>query len=420
MAFERLSRLKNIFKDHGKLDPEKPKTAIGPQKDASNPEDQRQPHQASTSDVEPVRAAFLAPESTASTPLPASQAIRSCPTPPQESEHAAQSLWDRAYDRLRESDRGLVDKYEKLLSLELSSTTMPPSDTPVQTIDQAKDVLEQTNNRIDGANPQNRQQQLKTIISRGLQRIDELKTKYVIFGHEFVPRDQIAQAARFVTSIKKLIDETVKVSQEASLAWAGVCIILPILTNPVAAEEANRDGFAYVTSRIRFYVELEHLLWPASRGAVARLKEMLKDDLITLYQHILEFQVKTVLRCYEKRLTRLGKDTFKSEIWKDMLSKIQKLEKTCHEDFLKINDSATRMELEELNKKADSFLNDMSSILSVVMENHGKPSSSSYNNYDSGNQFNITGGAQNNNTSSGNQFPGATFHATVHFSGRSS
>jgi hypothetical protein len=44
-----------------------------------------------------------------------------------------------------------------------------------------------------------------------------------------------------------------------------VCIILPILTNPSAAEHANSNGFTYVMSRMRFYVELEHLLYYGQR-----------------------------------------------------------------------------------------------------------------------------------------------------------
>lgn len=78
--------------------------------------------------------------------------------------------------------------------------------------------------------------------------MDDGKTKYIIFGHEFVPRDQIALTARSIQGMRALVDKAVRVSRQASLAWAGVCTILPTLTNPVAAEEGNRDGFAYLTS----------------------------------------------------------------------------------------------------------------------------------------------------------------------------
>ncbi|KAK2024536.1 hypothetical protein LX32DRAFT_97371 [Colletotrichum zoysiae] len=61
--------------------------------------------------------------------------------------------------------------------------------------------------------------------------------------------------------MKNLVSEAVKVSLEASLAWAGVCVLLPVLINLSAAEEVNCDGLLYVTFCIRYYIELERLLW---------------------------------------------------------------------------------------------------------------------------------------------------------------
>ena len=84
--------------------------------------------------------------------------------------------------------------------------------------------------------------------------------RYTIAGHECDLTEQISQAAELVLWAKDWIGEAVKASPEASIAWAGVSLILPLLTNPVTAEEANRDGFAYVTTRMRYYAALEPLL----------------------------------------------------------------------------------------------------------------------------------------------------------------
>ncbi|KAH8746502.1 hypothetical protein F5883DRAFT_700464, partial [Diaporthe sp. PMI_573] len=152
-------------------------------------------------------------------------------------------------------------------------------------------------NRIS-TNPNTRQAQLEEITNQAIQQADGKQIKYTILGYEFGLKDQISQTAQFIKTVKGLVDEAVKVSPEASLAWAGVCVLLPVFTNQGAAEEANRNGLTYITSRIRFYVELEHLLWPnnlKSRGLI----EELKSHLIDLYQHILEFQIKTVLQFYQ-------------------------------------------------------------------------------------------------------------------------
>lgn len=60
------------------------------------------------------------------------------------------------------------------------------------------------------------------------------------FGCELRPREQIAQAVDLVSQLRSFVDQAVKVSPEASLVWAGVCIILPLLSNPSTAEQANR------------------------------------------------------------------------------------------------------------------------------------------------------------------------------------
>ncbi|KAH9231986.1 hypothetical protein K456DRAFT_405531 [Colletotrichum gloeosporioides 23] len=138
-------------------------------------------------------------------------------------------LWSRAYEALREEDAQLVEHYEILLSRELEGTC------------QQHDDERRHGNRID-TDSDKRYAQLKTITDRGLRRADDNRTKYTLFGHQFILRDQVQQAAQFVQTMKGIVGEAVKASSEASLVWAGICVLLPVFTNPSAAEEANRDG----------------------------------------------------------------------------------------------------------------------------------------------------------------------------------
>jgi hypothetical protein len=194
--------------------------------------------------------------------------------------------------------------------------------------------------------------------------------RYQIAGHEFVVQDQFAQAARLVLRIRDFVGEAFKASPEASLAWAGVCLILPILTNPSAAEQANSDGFTYVTARMRFYVALEPMLLPKDHGEIATVPEDLKkefeDRILDLYQSILDFQFRSVLRFYRKWIAKLGRDLIQHEDWNGMLFRVKELEKAVDDDFKKINDSAARKQLENLSKNADGFVEAMKILLSVT------------------------------------------------------
>ncbi|KAI2630918.1 WD40-repeat-containing domain protein [Hypoxylon sp. NC1633] len=282
------------------------------------------------------------------------------PIPPPPSE-ATPSLWNRAYEALREKETQLVGQYETLLSRELEEPAVDTPglhDTPSQEVD-----VDNTKNRVN-TNPGKRQAQLKSIIDRGMRRADQRQTKYTIFGCDFVLRDQVSHAAQLIQAVKGLIDEAVKVSPEASLAWAGVCVLLPVLTNPSAAEEANRDGLSYVTSRIRYYVELERLLCPENLRD-SGLKAELDSHIVELYQNILEFQIKTVLRLYRTWLAKVGRDTIRHDSWEGMLSKIKELERIVREESSTMNTIASQNTLEAMRKGAEQQYDNVRALVKV-------------------------------------------------------
>ena len=309
---------------------------------------------------------------------------QSSSTRPEESQTVAQSLWDRAYDLLREKDAGLVNKYEKLLSRHLKGTGSVPATSRITAAssgdapkpsrpndgpsDRAEESLDETDDDIDNANLQNRRAQLDEIIKDGLDRVEQNKIKYTIAGHEFDLQHQIAQTVGLIRGLKDFIGEAVKASPEASLAWAGVCIILPILTNPDTAEQANRDGFTYVVSRMHFYTELERLLWPANLEQAGQLKKAFEDHILDLYQHILDFQLRSVLRFYRSRLRNTGRDLIQHEDWKGMLTTINDKEAIVRDDSERINTVSSRQYLDGLSDKAKASLDTVQELLCTVRQ----------------------------------------------------
>lgn len=264
-------------------------------------------------------------------------------------------------------------KYEKLLSRELEKTSMNQlrglidTANPDPALDKTEQSLDKTDNQIE-TNPQKRRAQLDGIIKSGLHRMEENKIKYTIAGHEFVLQDQIAQTAGLVQGMKDFVGTAVEASPPASLAWAGVCVILPILMNPSAAEQANNDGFTYITSRMRFYVALDRLLFPKNATIPKDAKDGFESDIVELYQHILNFQLHSILRFYRTWLAKLGGDVIRQEDWEGMLSEIKKRKEAVDDDYEKMNGSASRKELEELNEKANESAESMQQLLSVTKQ----------------------------------------------------
>ncbi|KAK4069343.1 hypothetical protein Trihar35433_5922 [Trichoderma harzianum] len=338
------------------------------------------------------------------------QTVESTGLQPEVSGHSEEikpSLWDRAYDGLKKTDGQLVEDYEKLLSMELQTNTVKPIDPH----DNLHELLITAENRINSTNPNERLKQLETITTRGLEQLENRRTKYTIFGHEFTPRNQLAQATRFIQTIRNVIDEAVKVSPYASLASAGFSVILPIFMNPSIAEEASRNGCLYVTSRMQFYVKLESLLLPSDRLQASGLSAELEDRLIELYRQIIDFQIKVVRRVYLTRLARFKEDMIRHEDWEVMVAKIRESEKILSNDAKQVNDASMGRELENLSSNAEKFFEDITSLLT---NRHREPFT--FQNNGSGKQIiATTGGIQNIATGDGTNFSGGTFTGTVNF-----
>jgi hypothetical protein len=215
---------------------------------------------------------------------------------------------------------------------------------------------------------QKKKEQLDAIIKQGLQRADRKKIKYTIAGHEFDLSDQISQAADMVLWTKDWIGDAVSASPQASVVWAGVCLVLPLLTAPHTANEANRDGFTYVTTRIRFYTALEPLLQiQHPHQAAADIIERLVD----LYEKILSFQLRSILRFYYSRLKGYAKAVLQQTNWKQLQDDIKALEATINGDLDRLSELVSAQELDRLNKTSTDNLHKMESLLSVSQEQLG-------------------------------------------------
>lgn len=190
---------------------------------------------------------------------------------------------------------------------------------------------------------------------------------YTIAGHTFDLRDQIANAARFVQWGKSFIDEAVKASPEASMAWCGICLVLPLLTSPSEAVQAHRDGLAYITGRMQFYVSLEPLLFPKRLDTNAEdLRQQFESSIVKLYQHILEYQLTSVLWFFRTRLGRFRRALTHQDTWS--VSAIQDLESDIKEKFKVINDSSIRKELEIISSTSEGSAQTIRDLLSVANE----------------------------------------------------
>ncbi|KAI4149545.1 MAG: hypothetical protein LQ340_004584, partial [Diploschistes diacapsis] len=284
-----------------------------------------------------------------------------------------QSLWDQAYCALKAKDPKTVGEYEQLLSVELVGQDSHAGSKQPDTSTQRSQGLDCTNNQIKNSDPSLHQLQLERVIKLGLRRVDEKKTTYHIWGHEFILQDQIARTAKFLEWASDWIGDAVQASPQASVAWAAVCITLPLLTKPAVAEQANRDGFTYVTTRMRYYVALESLLLPQSKDPRTNplptsLELELQGHVLDLYQHILDFQVRSVLRFYRSSSKNFGRDVVQKDDWNKMRNVIEDLERIVYHDSQQIGTLTANQNLGNLASDAGATLSTVLKLLSTAEE----------------------------------------------------
>ncbi|EAA28686.2 hypothetical protein GE21DRAFT_5328 [Neurospora crassa] len=256
-----------------------------------------------------------------------------------------ETLWDRAYDALRSSNdaakSGLIAEYEgrvlQAFAPKMSGSTVEPAEA------HSKSLLGQTPT-------------FKAVLDRAIE--DALTQAQ----QKSLARSSVDKAGKLMLALQNFISEAVKASPEASLAWAGVCLVLPLLTQPAIADEAQRNGFSYVTSCIAFWTTLERQL-----ANTMIWTESVQDEFITLYQHLLEFQVRTVLRYYQGGFARFVQDV-SSNVWDQLITAIKDQERLLHQDLQQYHNVHQTLTSDLLKQNSDKYLESNAKVLQALQD----------------------------------------------------
>ncbi|RYP25502.1 hypothetical protein DL767_008365 [Monosporascus sp. MG133] len=248
------------------------------------------------------------PPSPLSAPAASSQPVSSDVAPTIQG--LPERLWNRAYDDLKEEESGLVDTYERLLSHELEGDPSPTD-------------LTSQKNEIEQKNPEIRRDQMSRLVTAGLKRIER------------------------EAKIKGNIEEGMQPLSSAR----------GMLANPITETRANREGIAYVVSRMEWYWQLSRLLLDENRddGKSAGLRDELEKHVIDLYKTLLSYQMKSVYSYYRSRHVVFWRDVIKLDDWAGTLEAVHSAEKTVREDSAAYNTESIKTHLDGLAKTAKSL-----------------------------------------------------------------
>lgn len=227
-----------------------------------------------------------------------------------------ESLWDLAYDKLREEKPCVVEAYEELLArmLPYLAAESPATDL--------RDLLSKASSRHQSDSSaatkhdsaaysvMTRREKMDDMIALGKKHMEGKKIALKVGDQEFVLQDQMKHVVAGLRIAKAWVDDAVNASPLARTAWASVCLLLPFLTNQSDVQAANDEGFAYVTQKIRYYAAMESLLFGADDTT---FPPAFRDHVVGLYKEIIDFQAQTVLRFFRGRFSNFVRDTVRCD-----------------------------------------------------------------------------------------------------------
>ncbi|KAF4470557.1 WD domain-containing [Fusarium albosuccineum] len=251
----------------------------------------------------------------------------------------SQRFKNEAYERLSEEEPKLVGQYERTLQ-NLSSTSLSSPGSQEQ---QDPGLMKPTNDKTT------RVQLMNEAIRLGLIRTEK----------EAKVKKRIGESVRMFDSIKHIVDTAVKVSPEASLAWAPVCLTMEILSNPIKQSSAQREGLEHILKRIRWYFALtDSLSSPdGETQGTGTLQEELRKKITDLYMSLLSYQMRSVNVYHQNRVFTSLADFISYDNWDVKLQDVKDLETDFQKDFdlykREVFDNAVLKFIERINKSSD-------------------------------------------------------------------
>ncbi|KAI2829283.1 hypothetical protein CBS147482_6819 [Aspergillus niger] len=262
-------------------------------------------------------------------------------------------IWRRAYELLKEDNEALVHEYE-------------------EKIQSAKDQIKL--NGKEKLSPGIYPDKVHGMLSLTNEMIQQEE-------HKQTWNQSVTMAVQIVTSMKDIVAQAMKNSPEGSLAWAGLCLILPVFLNPVQQRSENVEGLSKVIHRISYYPSYAVWLMNHHSPGPDETWNVLEGQIVLLYKMLIQYIAKSVCQYYHvdsttNKVKQLLKDTLKWDSWTTMIDDMQRLELEIQGKAQDLNLIASRNLLAsqqqlELNNHMEQYLREIRDALALTLSSPG-------------------------------------------------
>ncbi|RAK81228.1 WD40 repeat-like protein [Aspergillus fijiensis CBS 313.89] len=219
------------------------------------------------------------------------------------------NLWQVALEELREKEGRLVAAYEQ-------------------------DLAEVSNKNRSGDKQVHQQ-----LVREALQRLED--------GQLVIPRrcrhsaigNHVQRIVQIVLSVKDVISQAVSAEPHASLAWAGVLVVLPLLLKPFTQLEEAANGIEFISRLLIRYqiIQGSHLqvfivppVQSESMTSVDSFCSSIREQTIALYTQVLEYQIRLARQFSRSGLFQGIRDLVTADDWLGMTTKIKQTDGSIH------------------------------------------------------------------------------------------
>ncbi|KAJ5609901.1 hypothetical protein N7528_009167 [Penicillium herquei] len=259
-----------------------------------------------------------------------------------------EGLWGEAYENLRTENAELLKAYENILLLNWHSE----------------------NNDAEGKESIN--SRLRALIDNRLEDLQKSRLKFNVAGKEVVVKDEVHRALKSILSVNNFITTAVSSDPHASLAWAGVLVLLNPIAQSATQDEDAMQGFERIASLLARYRVMEHSwikvysLKTASdrEGSIEKLNSSIRSQTVRLYTAVLKFQMRLAKHYLKSGVYRFLEDVIAVNDWNGMMQTITDLDKYITDDLRALSDQA----LQDIQNKMNDLQNDLGGLLDLTIE----------------------------------------------------
>ena len=180
----------------------------------------------------------------------------------------------------------------------------------------------------------------------------------------------LARIVKTTLFAKDFIDQAAAISPHVAMAWAGVSLLLPLLSNPRTETLARKEGIDYVAQVIRKFTLVEKVYASSLEEGTSFLEgnTAFHDTVVELYAGILLFQISTICVLTSHLKSQVLRDTVRLDNLDSLLASVKDTEALCEAYFIPLNQAELQSQLEQLIQDTEKHASTHGGLLSGIKD----------------------------------------------------